>query len=257
MGYYTIRLDPEKSKICTIIFPWGKLSYKRLPMDIAGSPNIHGRSCGRTSQCVACFTTSCIHIVTVTFQMLPSFYRSRTRLFCMSSFGSSKSCCFYLVRVAIGWDPHLCCRYCVSPVFPQKMGRLNGHCCPCHCWLAFCWRELTFRWYWTGHYLHNCFPFWWCNSHNFWFHSISGDEQKSASPRAQYCHHCPNCLCGIPNFLLPRLRISSWYHCCPFAFVIPCPMGRTYCWGRRRPFFAYDWTLLIEEGHRHLVNVDP
>ncbi len=40
MGYYTIRLDPDASKICTIIFPWGKYSYLRLPMGVAGSPNI-------------------------------------------------------------------------------------------------------------------------------------------------------------------------------------------------------------------------
>eukprot|EP00804_Cyclotella_cryptica_P006302 CCRYP_010141-RA/>CCRYP_010141-RA protein AED:0.41 eAED:0.30 QI:0/-1/0/1/-1/0/1/0/449 len=40
MGYYTIRLDPDESKICTIIFPWGKYSYHRLPMRIAGSPDI-------------------------------------------------------------------------------------------------------------------------------------------------------------------------------------------------------------------------
>jgi hypothetical protein len=40
MGYYTIRLDLDASKICTIIFPWGKYSYKRLPMGIAGSPDI-------------------------------------------------------------------------------------------------------------------------------------------------------------------------------------------------------------------------
>jgi hypothetical protein len=40
MGYYTIRLDPDASKICTIIFPWGKYSYKRLPLGIAGSPDI-------------------------------------------------------------------------------------------------------------------------------------------------------------------------------------------------------------------------
>jgi hypothetical protein len=40
MAYYTIRLDPDASKICTIIFPWGKYSYKRLPMGIAGSPDI-------------------------------------------------------------------------------------------------------------------------------------------------------------------------------------------------------------------------
>ncbi len=40
MGFYTIRLDPDASKICTVIFPWGKYSYKRLPMGIAGSPDI-------------------------------------------------------------------------------------------------------------------------------------------------------------------------------------------------------------------------
>ena len=40
MGYYTIRLDPDASRICTIIFPWGKYSYKWLPMDIAGPPDI-------------------------------------------------------------------------------------------------------------------------------------------------------------------------------------------------------------------------
>jgi hypothetical protein len=28
MGYYTIRLDPDASRICTIIFPWGKYSYE-------------------------------------------------------------------------------------------------------------------------------------------------------------------------------------------------------------------------------------
>ena len=40
MGYYTIRLDPNASRICTVIFPWVKYSYKRLPMGIAGSPDI-------------------------------------------------------------------------------------------------------------------------------------------------------------------------------------------------------------------------
>jgi hypothetical protein len=39
MGYYIIRLDPNASRICTIIFPWGKYSYKRLPMGIAGCPD--------------------------------------------------------------------------------------------------------------------------------------------------------------------------------------------------------------------------
>ncbi len=40
MGYYTIRLDPAASKMCTIIFPWGKYSYKRLPMGVGGSADI-------------------------------------------------------------------------------------------------------------------------------------------------------------------------------------------------------------------------
>jgi hypothetical protein len=40
MGYCTIRLDPDASKICTIIFPWGKYRYLRLLMGIAGSPDI-------------------------------------------------------------------------------------------------------------------------------------------------------------------------------------------------------------------------
>jgi hypothetical protein len=40
MGYYTIRLDPDVSKICTIIFPWGQYSYRQSPMGIAGSPDI-------------------------------------------------------------------------------------------------------------------------------------------------------------------------------------------------------------------------
>jgi hypothetical protein len=33
-------VNPDASKICTIIFPWGKYSYIRLPMGIAGSPDI-------------------------------------------------------------------------------------------------------------------------------------------------------------------------------------------------------------------------
>jgi hypothetical protein len=40
MGYYTIRLDPTAAKMCTIIFPWGKYCYQRLPMGFAGSADI-------------------------------------------------------------------------------------------------------------------------------------------------------------------------------------------------------------------------
>ena len=40
MGYYTIRLTPDASKICTIVLPWGKYSYLRLPMGMSGSADI-------------------------------------------------------------------------------------------------------------------------------------------------------------------------------------------------------------------------
>ena len=40
MGYYHIRLDPDAQKICTLILPWGKYKYLRLPMGLSGSPDI-------------------------------------------------------------------------------------------------------------------------------------------------------------------------------------------------------------------------
>jgi hypothetical protein len=33
-GYYHIKLDADAQKLCTIVFPWGKYKYKRLPMGI-------------------------------------------------------------------------------------------------------------------------------------------------------------------------------------------------------------------------------
>ena len=40
MGYYTIRLDLDAQNICTSVLPWGKYYYLRLPMGIAGAPDI-------------------------------------------------------------------------------------------------------------------------------------------------------------------------------------------------------------------------
>jgi hypothetical protein len=40
MGYYSIRLDPMAVEMCTIIFPFSKYSYLRLPMGMSGSADI-------------------------------------------------------------------------------------------------------------------------------------------------------------------------------------------------------------------------
>ena len=40
MGYYHIELDPESSKLCTIVLPWGKYEYLKLPMGLCNSPDI-------------------------------------------------------------------------------------------------------------------------------------------------------------------------------------------------------------------------
>ena len=40
MGYYTLRLDPDAQKVCTLITPWGKYKYLRLPMGVMCAPDI-------------------------------------------------------------------------------------------------------------------------------------------------------------------------------------------------------------------------
>jgi hypothetical protein len=46
MGYYHIRLTPESSSFCTVIFPWGKFEYLRLPMGLCNSPDIFQEKMG-------------------------------------------------------------------------------------------------------------------------------------------------------------------------------------------------------------------
>ena len=40
MGYYHIELDPKGKELCTIVLPWGKYEYQRLPMGLCNSPDI-------------------------------------------------------------------------------------------------------------------------------------------------------------------------------------------------------------------------
>jgi len=40
MGYYHIELSPRSKELCTIVLPWGKYEYQKLPMGLCNSPDI-------------------------------------------------------------------------------------------------------------------------------------------------------------------------------------------------------------------------
>ena len=40
MGYYHIELSPSSKHLCTIVTPFGKYEYQRLPMGLCNSPDI-------------------------------------------------------------------------------------------------------------------------------------------------------------------------------------------------------------------------
>jgi hypothetical protein len=40
IGYYHIGLTPYASVLCTVVLPWGKYEYLRLPMGLCNSPDI-------------------------------------------------------------------------------------------------------------------------------------------------------------------------------------------------------------------------
>ena len=50
MGYYTLRLDLATADMCTIIFPWGKYSYQRLPMGASNAPDVFQAKMGTLFQ---------------------------------------------------------------------------------------------------------------------------------------------------------------------------------------------------------------
>ena len=40
MWYYHIELSPGVKQICTIVLPWGKHEYQKLPMGVCNRPDI-------------------------------------------------------------------------------------------------------------------------------------------------------------------------------------------------------------------------
>ena len=38
MGYYHIELDPKAKEMCTMVLPWRKYEYQRLPMELCNCP---------------------------------------------------------------------------------------------------------------------------------------------------------------------------------------------------------------------------
>ena len=50
MGYYHIELSPNSKKLCTIVLPWGKYEYQRLPMGLCNSPDIFQEKMGNLYQ---------------------------------------------------------------------------------------------------------------------------------------------------------------------------------------------------------------
>ena len=40
MGYYHIELSPDSRKLCTIVLPWGKYEYLRLPMGLCNIADV-------------------------------------------------------------------------------------------------------------------------------------------------------------------------------------------------------------------------
>ena len=39
-GYYHIEISPGAKQLCTIVLPWGKYEYQKLPMGVCNNPDI-------------------------------------------------------------------------------------------------------------------------------------------------------------------------------------------------------------------------
>ena len=57
MGYYHIKLCPLSKELCTIVLPWGKYEYQKLPMGLCNSPDIVQEKMNRLINGLECFRT--------------------------------------------------------------------------------------------------------------------------------------------------------------------------------------------------------
>jgi hypothetical protein len=74
MGYYHIKLDADARKLWTIVFPWGKYKYKRLPMGV------------KIAWFLMFFKTSCISLSKIWNMLRQTFYLDDLLILTNSSF---------------------------------------------------------------------------------------------------------------------------------------------------------------------------
>ena len=66
MGYYHIELSPDSKQLCTIVLPWGKYEYQRLPMGLCNSPDIFQEKMSELMQEIECVRAYIDDILIVT-----------------------------------------------------------------------------------------------------------------------------------------------------------------------------------------------
>jgi hypothetical protein len=74
MCYYHIKLDADAPKLCTIVFPWGKYKYKRLPMGI------------KIAWFLMFFKTSCLSLSKIWNTLRQAYYLDDLLILTNSSF---------------------------------------------------------------------------------------------------------------------------------------------------------------------------